>query len=539
MGINNLKNKDLKMPGAGDQSANIVDEKQKDIRQTNITAARAVADVVRTSLGPRGMDKMIQDQRGRVIITNDGATILNQMSVIHPTAKMLVEISKAQDIEAGDGTTSVVVIAGALLKAAQELLNKGLHPAAISDGYAVALDKAVEIIEGMGTPVDLNDRDILIQNCVTCLSSKVVSANSEILAPMAVDAVLKIIDKEKDTNVDLNNIRVSMKLGGTVDDSELIDGLCFTNNKVSHFAGGPQRINDAKIGLIQFCLSAPKTDLDNNVVVTDYTAMDRILKEERKYIVNLVKKIVATGCNVLLIQKSILRDAVNDLALHFLAKKKIMVIKDIERNDVDFICKTINAVPVPHIDQFTTEKLGNAGLVEEVSAGSTRMVKVTGCPAQSKTVSILVRGSNQLVLEEAERSLHDALCVVRALVKRRLLVPGGASVEMEVSQKLQAYSRDIYGSDSYCVRAYGEALELVPYTLAENAGLDPIGFVTELRNRHIQGNKFEGLNIKRNKIMNMLSDNVVQPLLVSESALTLATECVRMILKIDDIVMTR
>ena len=304
------------------------------------------------------------------------------MSVIHPTAKMLVEISKSQDIEAGDGTTSVVVMAGALLKAAQELLQKGIHAATISEGFSVALDKAKEVIDGMGVPVDLNDRDTLINNCVTCLSSKVVAANSDVLAPMAVDSVLKIIDKDVDTNVDLNNIRVAMKLGGTVDDSELIDGLCFTNNKVSHFAGGPQRINDAKIGLIQFCLSAPKTDLENNVVVTDYTAMDRILKEERKYIVNLVKKIVATGCNVLLIQKSILRDAVNDLALHFLAKKNIMVIKDIEREDVPFICKTINAIPVPHIDQFTKDKLGTAALVEEASAGSDKkIVKVTGCPA--------------------------------------------------------------------------------------------------------------------------------------------------------------
>lgn len=318
------------------------------------------------------------------------------MSVIHPTAKMLVEISKAQDIEAGDGTTSVVVIAGALLKACQELLDKGIHPAAISDGFAVALEKAKEIIEGMGVPVDLNDRDILIQNCVTCLSSKVVSANSDVLAPMAVDAVLKIIDKENDVNVDLKNIRVSMKLGGTVDDSELIDGLCFTNNKVSHYAGGPSRIEKAKIGLIQFCLSAPKTDLENNVVVNDYNAMDRILKEEKKYIVNLVKKIVATGCNVLLIQKSILRDAVNDLALHFLAKKNIMVIKDIEREDVPFICKTINAIPVPHVDQFTSDKLGTADLVDESAAGSgsKKVIRITGCPAQSKTVSILVRGSN-------------------------------------------------------------------------------------------------------------------------------------------------
>lgn len=526
---------------AGQRASNLDSEKTKDIRTTNIIAARAVADVVRTSLGPKGMDKMIQDQKGKVLITNDGATILKQMSVIHPTAKMLVEISKAQDIEAGDGTTSVVVIAGALLKASQELLSKGIHPAAISDGFAVALDKAKEIIEGMGTPVDLKDRDTLIQSCVTCLSSKVVSANSDVLAPMAVDAVLKIIDQENDTNVDLNNIKVSMKLGGTVDDSELIDGLCFTNNQVSHFAGGPTRINDAKIGMIQFCMSAPKTDLENNVVVNDYTAMDRILKEEKKYIVSLVKKVVATGCNVLLIQKSILRDAVNDLALHFLAKKGIMVIKDIEREDVSFICKTINAIPVPHIDQFTKDKLGTATLVEEVSAGSgdKKIVKVTGCPAQNKTVSILVRGSNQLVLEEAERSLHDALCVVRALVKKRFLVPGGAAVEMEVSQKLQAASREIYGTDGHCVRHFGESLELIPYTLAENAGLDPISFVTELRNKHIKGNKFDGLNIKRNKIMNMLDDNVIQPSLVSISALTLATECIRMILKIDDIVITR
>lgn len=324
-------------------------------------------------------------------------------------------------------------MAGALLKASQELLNKGIHAAAISDGFGVALTKATEIIDGMGTPVDLNDRNILIQNCVTCLSSKVVSANSDVLAPMAVDAVLKIID-HSDDNVDLTNIKVSMKLGGTVDDSELIDGLCFTNNKVSHFAGGPQRIENAKIGVIQFCMSAPKTDMENNVVVTDYTAMDRILKEERKYIVSLVKKICATNCNVLMIQKSILRDAVNELALHFLAKKGIMVIKDIERDEIDFICKTINAIPVPHIDQFTKDKLGTANLVEECSVGGDKkVIKITGCPVQNKTVSILVRGSNLLVLEEAERSLHDALCVVRALVKKRSLVPGGAACEMEVS----------------------------------------------------------------------------------------------------------
>ncbi len=338
----------------------------------------------------------------------------------------------------------------------------------------------------------------------------------------------------------MKDINVAKKLGGTIDDSELIDGLVFVDKKVSHFAGGPSRITNAKIGLIQFCLSAPKTDLENNVVVHDYTAMDRILKEERTYILGLIKKISQTGCNVLLIQKSILRDAVNELALHFLAKSKIMVIKDIDRDQIEFISKTTGAIPVAHIDHFTTEKLGFAGLVEEVtSGGEKKIVKVTGTSSTARTVSILLRGSNQLVLDEAARSLHDALCVVRALVKKRSLVPGGAAVEMEVAQKLQAHSREIFGVNSYCVRAYGEALEIIPYTLAENAGMDPINFVTELRNRHTHGEPFAGINVRKNCIMNMLEENVVQPSLVSISALTLATECVRMILKIDDIVLSR
>jgi T-complex protein 1 subunit delta len=506
---------------------------------SNIIAAKAVADVVRTSLGPRGMDKMIQGSKGEVLITNDGATILKQMEVIHPTAKMLVEISKSQDIEAGDGTTSVVVMAGALLKACQNLLNKGIHPAAISDGLSVALLKAIEIIDSIAIPVDLNDRDQLIQNAVTSLSSKVVSQHSDLLAPMAVDSVLRVINKEDATNVDLRDIHVAKKLGGTVDESIMVDGLVFTDKKISHMAGGPGRIEGAKIGLIQFSMSAPKTDMENNIVVHDYAAMDRILKEERKHIIGLVKKVVATGCNVLIIQKSILREAVNDLSLHFLAKKNIMVIKDIDRDQIDFISKTTGAIPCAHIDHFTADKLGSAQLITEASVGDKKIVKVTGCPNEGKTVSILLRGSNQLVLDEADRSLHDALCVVRALVKRRSLVPGGACVEMEVATKLMQYSREIFGVNSYVVREFAEALEIVPYTLAENAGMDPIVFVTELRNQHIKGEKYSGLNIKGNSIKNMLQEKVVQPSLVSISALTLATECVRMILKIDDIVISR
>jgi T-complex protein 1 subunit delta len=418
--------------GRGPEAANMNSEKSRDIRSTNIIAAKAVADVVRTSLGPRGMDKMIQNTKGKVLITNDGATILKQMEVIHPTARMLVEISKAQDIEAGDGTTSVVVIAGALLRACTDLLEKGIHPTAISDGFQIALEKALEIIDGMAQPVDLNNRDQLIQNAITSLSSKVVSHHSDLLAPMAVDAVLKIIDKETADNVDLRNVLVSKKLGATIDDSELIEGLCFVDKKASHLAGGPTRVENAKIALIQFPISAPKSDLESSVVVPDHVAMDRIIKEERNYILNIVKKVVQTGANVLLLQKSILREAVSDLALHFLAKKKIMVIKDIDRTEIDFISKTINATPVAHVDHLTADKLGSAGLVEESSTGSSKVVKVTNCPGTG-TIAVLLRGSNQLVLDEADRSLHDALCVVRALVKKRSLVYGGACVEMEVS----------------------------------------------------------------------------------------------------------
>lgn len=315
-------------------------------------------------------------------------------------------------------------------------MSKGIHPTAISDGFEVALRKALEVIEGMAQPVDLDNRQQLIENAITSLSSKVVSHHSDLLAPMAVDAILKVIDKKTATNVDLRDIHVSKKLGGTIDDSELIDGLCFVDKTANRFAGGSGKVHNAKIGLIQFPLSAPKSDMDSNICVSDYTAIDRLLKEERKHIVELVKKVIKTGVNVVLLQKSILREAVSDLALHFLAKKNVMVIKDIERDQVDFISRTLNATPVAHIDQFTVEKLGHADLVEEVSQGGCKVIKVTGCPNQGKTISILLRGSNQLVLDEAERSLHDSLCVVRALVKNRSLVPGGACVEMEVSYQL-------------------------------------------------------------------------------------------------------
>jgi len=510
---------------------------EKSVRESNIVAAKAVADAVRTSLGPRGMDKMISSPKGDVVITNDGATILKQMEVAHPTAKMLVDLSKSQDVEAGDGTTTVTVIAGSLLNQCQILLEKGIHPTVISESFLLAARKSEEILKSMSSPVDLTDRDELIKAATTSLNSKVISNNSNTLAPLAVDAMLKIIEPTS-TNVDLRDIAVVKKLGGTIDDTELVDGLVFTQ-RARHSAGGPGKVANAKIGLIQFCLSAPKTDIEQDVVVSDYSQMDRILKEERQYILAMCKKIKAAGCNVLLVQKSILRDAVNDLSLHFLAKMKILVVTDIERDDIEFISKTCGCLPVANVDTFSAEKLGKADLVEEKMTGEGKVVMVTGVPNSGKTVTLFCKASNKMVLDESERSLHDALCVLRCLVKQRYTCPGGGAPEMQVSYQLSKWANGLEGMHQYCVRAFAEAMEVVPYTLAENAGLNAIQVVTELRNRHSMGETSAGINVRKGRVTNIEEENVVVPLLVHTSAITLATECVRLILKIDDIVITR
>ena len=501
----------------------------------NIEAAKAVADAVRTSLGPRGLDKMIQLASGEVVITNDGATILDKMDVIQPAAKMLVELAKAQDAAAGDGTTSVTVICGALLKACQGLLGKGLHPTSISDGFGKACEKACEVVQGMSMPVDLGDREQLVKSALTSLSSKVVSQYGGLLGPMTVDCVMRILDPERPDNVDLNDVNIVKKAGGVIDESELFEGMILNHSAVTK-AGGLTRVQNAKVGLIQFCLSPPKTDMENSIVVSNYQQMDRILKEERNYILSHVKKIKASGCNVVLIQKQILRDAVTDMALHYLSKAKIMCVKDIERDEIEFISKTLNCRPVAHVDHMKPEMLGQAALVEDVVTGGGKVVQFSGITGQGRTASVLLRGSNKMVLEEVERSLHDALCVIRCLVQKRYMVPGGSAPEVEVSRQLGQWSKTLLGVESFCVRAFAEALEVVPYTLAENAGLNPIQIVTELRNHHAKGDGNHGINVRKGTLSNMLEESVVQPTLVTTSALSLATECVRMILKIDDIV---
>ena len=531
--------------------------KGKDVRTSNIVAAKAIATAIRTSLGPRGMDKLLQLKDGQTIISNDGATILEHMSVLHPAAQMLVDLSHSQDVEAGDGTTTVVVLAGALLEACAGLLSKGIHPTVIAQSFLKAADKVSEIYKEISRPVLLSDRQSLLHAVDTCLSSKVVAQNSDILAPIAVDSVMGLLGITPSTkpddipqNVDLRDIRVVQQVGGTVDETELVHGLVLPAPKASG-TGGPTSAEKAKIALIQFCLSAPKTDMDNTVIVEDYAAMDRLLREERKYILTQCKALKKAGCNVVLIQKSILRDAYNELSLHFLAKMGIMVVTDVERADVPFICKTLGCSPIAHIDQLNgpnaSKYLGGAEKVSHVylEGASHRVVKFTGVANQGPTMTVLLRGSNSLVLAEAERSLHDAQCVVRSLIKERAMIAGGGAPETQAAYALHQYARSLEsGMMVPCIKAFADAMEVIPYTLAENAGLKPIEIVTQLRKMHAEGIVGAGVDVIKKKsttevegVSDMYERNILQPLLVSTSAVQLATETVCMILKVDDMIM--
>lgn len=515
-------------------------EKAEDVRISNIRAAKSIAMIMRTSLGPKGMDKLLETGKGEVLITNDGATILKNLSVMHPTANLLIQTSKAQDIEAGDGTTSVVILAGSFLDKAEKLIERGVHPSTISEGYALGLKKSVEIINKIAQEFDRTS-DVSIRQCIkTSLASKILSQNSAEIEEIVLNSVKRVVDLKTATNLDVNDIKVVKKMGGTMDDIQLIDGLAFPDNRPCTNAGGPTKITNPKIAVIQFCLSSPKTDIENNIAINDYAQIDRVLKEERKYILELVKKIVASEANVLLIQKSILRDAVNDLALHFLAKKKIMVVRDIERTDVEFICKTLNCQPIAHIDSLTPEKLGKAAVAEDFELSDGSKIFKIGLDG-SKTSTILVRGTSSLVCDEAERSIHDALCVVRSLIKIPKIIGGGGAIEIELCRQLEEYAQSMdRGSVAQVIKAYSEALEVIPLTLAENCGISPIKVITELRNRHKNGQTFSGLRARTGQIVdNALEHKIVQPALVTISALTLSTEVTRMILKIDDILDSR
>lgn len=512
-------------------------EHPTDVRMSCILAAKSVADAVRSSLGPRGMDKLIQLKDGSVIITNDGATILKYMEAAHPASKLMVSMSHAQDVAAGDGTTSVVIFAGAFLNACKTLLERKLHPSLISDALKMVGEKALEIIDGMKIPFKSEndftpeEREILINSATTSLSSKLTSQWADVLAPLAVDAVLRVHDGK---NVDLNDVRVIQKVGGILDDSELIDGIVF-EHRLLRENSATRTLKNAKIAMIQFGLSPPKTDMQSQIVLSDYNQMDRVQREQRKYILQMVQSIAKTGANIILLQKSVMREPISDLALSFLEKKGILVVKDVDRSDVDFVCRTLGCKPIASLEGLTADKLGYADLVEEKQTPGGAIVKITGLKTQAKTVSILLRGSNELMIGEAERSLHDALCVIRSLVYERALLPGGGAAEVELAVKLSQYASTVGGELGHCIQCIADSLDIIPYTLAENAGLKPLEVVTKLRELHTKGEKNYGISITANGPADMIAEDVLQPFLVTKSAISFASETVRLLMKVDDI----
>jgi T-complex protein 1 subunit delta len=375
-----------------------------------------------------------------------------------------------------------------------------------------------------------------VNSATTSLNSKLAAQWADVLAPLAVDAVLRVFDGR---HVDLADIRIVQKVGGVLDDSELVEGIVF-EHKIMRSAGEARVIRDARIALIQFQLSPPKTDMDSHVVLTDYDQMDRVQREQRKYLLRIVAAIAKTGANVVLLQKSILRDAITDTALTMLANKKILVVKDIDRTDVDFVCRTLGCRPIASVEGLAPEKLGFAGLVEEKQTPGGAIVKLTGLKDAAHTISVLLRGSNELIIGEAERSLHDALCVIRSIVYERFLLPGGGAPEIELAVRLAQRAAEIGGEIGHCVRVFAEALDIIPYTLAENAGLNPLAVVTKLREMHLRGEKNMGVSVvAKDGIGDMVKEDVLQPFLVTKSALSFASETVRMIMKVDDILATR
>jgi thermosome len=509
------------------------ENKGREAQRNNIFAAKLIAEIVKSSLGPRGMDKMLVDSLGDVTITNDGATILKEIDVQHPAAKMLVEISKTTDNEVGDGTTSAVVLAGALLDKAEELISKDVHPTIIVDGYRKAADKAVEFLDEISVKVKPGDKDALNHVARTSMLTKLVAENSEELASLVVEALLQVADKTTENGtttykVDIDNIKVEKKPGGSTADTKLIKGIVL-DKEVVH-AGMPKRVENAKIALINSPLEIEKTEFSAEIRINDPTQMKKFLDEENEMLKAMVDKLAAVGANVLICQKGI-----DDIAQHFLAKKGILAVRRAKESDMTKLAKATGARIVTNLDDLTEKDLGSAQLVEERRVEQDKWVFVEGCK-NPKAVSILVRGGSQRVVDEAERSVHDAIMVVKDVLERPAIVAGGGAPEAEIAGKLREYATKLSGREQLAVLKFADALESIPLTLAENAGMDPIDTQVELRAKHGQGKKWFGVNARTSKVSDMMSDDVVEPAAVKEQIIRSATEAACMLLRIDDVV---
>jgi len=498
-------------------------------QENNIAAAKSVADAVRTTLGPKGMDKMLVDSIGDIVITNDGVTILEEMEIEHPAAKMMVEVAKTQNEEVGDGTTTAVVIAGELLKKAGELLEQEIHPTVIIRGFNIAKDKALKAMEKISKPISLEDDDELKKIAMTSMSGKSAYAYSEKLAELIVKAVKQVAEKrDGKTIVDTENIQRQKKHGGSSEDTELIEGIII-DKEVVH-PGMPKVIKNAKIALLDAALEVKETETEAQIQITDPNKLQEFIDQEEKMLRNMVDKVAASGANVVLCQKGI-----DDIAQHYLAKKGILVDRRVKKSDMEKLAKATGARIVTNLDDLKKEDLGFAGLVEEVKIGDEQMTFIRNCK-NPKAVSILVRGGTEHVVDEIDRAIEDAIGAVGSAVEVGKIVPGGGAPEEEAARELRKFAEGFSGREQLAINAFADALEVIPRSLAESGGLDPIDTLVALRAAHEQKKVEAGVNVMEGGIGDMIKLGVIEPLKVKTQAINSAADAAMMILRIDDVV---
>ncbi|MDH3780966.1 MAG: thermosome subunit beta [Nitrosopumilus sp.] len=506
-------------------------QKGKDAQQNNIAAAKLVAQLVRSSLGPRGLDKMLVDSLGDVTITNDGATILKEIDVQHPAAKMMVEISKTVDNEVGDGTTSSVIFGGALLARAEDLLNKDVHASTIIDGYQAASDKALEIYSDLAKKIQPDDRASLLKIAVTSMQSKLISEDSDSLSKIIVDAILSITTKKGDDYfVDLENIKVEKKAGGSIDDTQIVKGIVL-DKEIVH-SGMPTKIEKAKIALVNSALEIEKTELSSEIRITDPTQMQMFLEEENRMLKTMVDKLHDVGANVLICQKGI-----DDISQHYLAKYGIMAIRRVKESDMIKLSKATGGRVISNLDDLSENDLGIADLAHQKKVESDKWVFIEGCK-HPQSVTLLIRGGTQRVIDEVDRSIHDSLMVVKDVIEKPAIVAGGGAPEAFAASMLKDWADHFDGREQLAIKKYAEALETIPLTIAENAGMDPIDTMANLRAKQNHGQKWTGIDARNMKIADMMAINVVEPIVVKEQIIKSATEAACMILRIDDVIAT-
>ena len=504
-------------------------QKGRDAQKNNIAAAKLVAELVKTSLGPRGLDKMLVDSLGDVTITNDGATILKEIDAQHPAAKMMVEISKTIDTEVGDGTTSSVVFAGALLEKAEKLLEKDVHSTVIIDGYEAASAKALELLGELAKVIKPDDRESLIKIAKTSMQSKLVSEDSVPLSKLVVDAILKIVEINDDKHsVDLDNLKVEKKAGGSIDDTSLINGIVL-DKEIVH-SGMPTKIEKARIALVNAALEVEKTEMSAEIRISDPTQMQQFLEEENKMLKSMVDKVHSIGANVLICQKGL-----DDIAQHYLSKHGILSVRRVKESDMTKLAKATGGRISTNLDDISANDLGSAEIVQQKKVESDKWVFIEGCK-NPRSVTVLIRGGSQRVVDEVDRSLHDALMVVKDVVEKPSIVAGGGSPEAYLSTELNEWAGSYDGREQLAMKQYAEALEAIPLTIAENAGMDPIDTIIALRANQSSGKPTMGINAKEGKIGNMFSLDIVEPLAVKEQIIKSATEAACMILRIDDVI---